>query len=365
MDADGSHDPKYLPQMLALAEDGADVVVGSRYVPGGGTENWGVGRKLISRGGSLYARTILGIDVRDVTAGFICWRRARARGDRPATITLERLQLPDRDEVPRAPARHAARRDADHVRRSPCRPVEDVARDLRRGARSRCGRCGSVTAMNCVPSSVPLTSGTVDRRRWSILKLRIKTADEWRELAPSESRRRADLRADDGRARVGPAGDRRGRVAAAAEQGADPRHRADLAPGAAAHARARRRDRRARQRRADQADVPARRAVRQADRRAAPPPPPPAGVSSRALPAREQPDASSSRAISEIGVGGALLTTRDAAADRHRADARGHAAGRRRADRDRGPRLVSRAVGRLRACASSAATATAIAGCAS
>ena len=64
-----------LPQMLALAEDHADVVVGSRNVPGGGTRNWGIGRKLISRGGSFYARTILGIDVRDVTAGFICWRR--------------------------------------------------------------------------------------------------------------------------------------------------------------------------------------------------------------------------------------------------------------------------------------------------
>jgi dolichol-phosphate mannosyltransferase len=75
MDADGSHDPKYLPQMFALAEDGADAVVGSRNVPGGGTVNWGYGRKLLSRGGSFYARTILGIDVRDVTAGFVCWRR--------------------------------------------------------------------------------------------------------------------------------------------------------------------------------------------------------------------------------------------------------------------------------------------------
>ena len=75
MDADGSHDPKYLPQMLALAEDGADAAIGSRYVPGGGTENWGIGRQMISRGGGLYARTVLGIDVRDVTAGFICWRR--------------------------------------------------------------------------------------------------------------------------------------------------------------------------------------------------------------------------------------------------------------------------------------------------
>ncbi|HET7503570.1 MAG TPA: polyprenol monophosphomannose synthase [Kofleriaceae bacterium] len=87
MDADGSHDPKYLPQMLALAEDGADVVVGSRYIPGGRTENWGAGRKLISRGGSFYARTILGVDVRDITAGFVCWRRAALEAINLSTIT--------------------------------------------------------------------------------------------------------------------------------------------------------------------------------------------------------------------------------------------------------------------------------------
>jgi dolichol-phosphate mannosyltransferase len=87
MDADGSHDPKYLPQMLALAKDGADLVVGSRYVPGGGTENWGLGRKIISRGGSLYARTILGVEIRDLTAGFTCWRRAALEAIELATIT--------------------------------------------------------------------------------------------------------------------------------------------------------------------------------------------------------------------------------------------------------------------------------------
>lgn len=87
MDADGSHDPKYLPQMLALAEDGADAVIGSRYVPGGGTENWGVGRQILSRGGGLYARTILGVDVRDVTAGFICWRRRALEAIDLPTIT--------------------------------------------------------------------------------------------------------------------------------------------------------------------------------------------------------------------------------------------------------------------------------------
>ncbi|MFN0250273.1 MAG: polyprenol monophosphomannose synthase [Kofleriaceae bacterium] len=87
MDADGSHDPKYLPQMLALALDGADLVVGSRNVPGGGVEGWGIGRTIISKGGSLYARTILGIDVRDVTAGFVCWRRAALEAIELSTIT--------------------------------------------------------------------------------------------------------------------------------------------------------------------------------------------------------------------------------------------------------------------------------------
>lgn len=87
MDADGSHDPQYLPQMLGLAEDGADVVVGSRYVPGGGTQNWSLGRRLLSRGGSLYARTVLGIDLRDVTAGFICWRNTALQAIDLSSIT--------------------------------------------------------------------------------------------------------------------------------------------------------------------------------------------------------------------------------------------------------------------------------------
>ena len=75
MDADFSHDPSYLPQMLEAAKERADLVIGSRRVPGGGTENWGLGRRLISSGGSLYARTILGIGVRDLTSGFKCFRR--------------------------------------------------------------------------------------------------------------------------------------------------------------------------------------------------------------------------------------------------------------------------------------------------
>jgi dolichol-phosphate mannosyltransferase len=74
MDADFSHDPKYLPEFLAAVET-HDLVLGSRYVAGGGVKNWGLIRKFISRGGSLYARTILGLPLRDLTGGFKCFRR--------------------------------------------------------------------------------------------------------------------------------------------------------------------------------------------------------------------------------------------------------------------------------------------------
>ncbi len=75
MDCDFSHDPKYLPLFFQQVEGGADVVVGSRYVPGGGTVNWGLARRAISRGGSLYARAVLGVRLSDLTGGFNCWRR--------------------------------------------------------------------------------------------------------------------------------------------------------------------------------------------------------------------------------------------------------------------------------------------------
>jgi dolichol-phosphate mannosyltransferase len=83
MDADFSHDPRYLPQLLAAA-DHADLVLGSRYVPGGGVRDWGLLRRLISRGGGWYARVILGVEVRDLTGGFKCIRRA----------VLEAIDLP-------------------------------------------------------------------------------------------------------------------------------------------------------------------------------------------------------------------------------------------------------------------------------
>jgi dolichol-phosphate mannosyltransferase len=76
MDCDFSHDPDDVPRLIAVVADGADLALGSRYVPGGGVRNWGLLRRLISAGGSSYARIILGVKVRDLTGGFKCYRRA-------------------------------------------------------------------------------------------------------------------------------------------------------------------------------------------------------------------------------------------------------------------------------------------------
>ncbi|MGK2933405.1 MAG: polyprenol monophosphomannose synthase [Solirubrobacterales bacterium] len=74
MDADFSHDPDYLPRLIAASGE-ADLVIGSRYVPGGGITEWGAVRRLLSRGGSLYSRTILQTDIKDMTGGFKCFHR--------------------------------------------------------------------------------------------------------------------------------------------------------------------------------------------------------------------------------------------------------------------------------------------------
>src|SRR6266852_3073926 len=74
MDADFSHDPKYLPDFLKAIED-ADLVIGSRYIPGGATPNWSLLRRFISGCGNIYARLLLGLPVHDCTAGFRCYRR--------------------------------------------------------------------------------------------------------------------------------------------------------------------------------------------------------------------------------------------------------------------------------------------------
>ena len=83
MDADFSHDPAHLEALIGAAEE-ADLVLGSRYVPGGAVRNWGLVRRLISRGGGIYARLILGVEVQDLTGGFKCIRRS----------VLEAIDLP-------------------------------------------------------------------------------------------------------------------------------------------------------------------------------------------------------------------------------------------------------------------------------
>jgi dolichol-phosphate mannosyltransferase len=84
MDADLSHDPRYLPEMIGALSRDADIVIGSRNIPGGGVEGWGLGRHVMSKGGSLYSRAILGLGVRDLTSGYKGFRRA----------ALEAIDLP-------------------------------------------------------------------------------------------------------------------------------------------------------------------------------------------------------------------------------------------------------------------------------
>ena len=80
VDCDFSHDPVDVPRLIAACADGADLALGSRWVEGGGTVNWGLGRRIVSRGGSLYARVVLGVRIRDLTGGFKCFRREVLEG---------------------------------------------------------------------------------------------------------------------------------------------------------------------------------------------------------------------------------------------------------------------------------------------
>jgi dolichol-phosphate mannosyltransferase len=87
MDCDFSHDPADVPRLIAAAENGADVVIGSRYVKGGQVGSWGLIRRLISRGGSIYTALFLRLGVKDPTAGFKCFRRVVLESIDPETIT--------------------------------------------------------------------------------------------------------------------------------------------------------------------------------------------------------------------------------------------------------------------------------------
>ena len=119
IDCDFSHDPSDVPRLLEAVRD-ADLVLGSRYVPGGGVENWGVVRRAISAGGSLYARVLLGVGIRDLTGGFKCFRRA----------VLEALPLDDvraRGYAFQIELTYRALRRGFRVREIPIRFTERVA----------------------------------------------------------------------------------------------------------------------------------------------------------------------------------------------------------------------------------------------
>ncbi|MFM7871950.1 MAG: polyprenol monophosphomannose synthase, partial [Actinomycetota bacterium] len=89
MDSDFSHDPAVVPQLVAAIRGGADAVIGSRYVVGGGTVDWPVHRRLLSRLGNLYTGAILGVGVRDCTSGFRAYRAQALRSIRPETTSAD------------------------------------------------------------------------------------------------------------------------------------------------------------------------------------------------------------------------------------------------------------------------------------
>src|SRR3954467_14546472 len=140
MDSDFSHDPHDIPRLVHEARHGADLVLGSRYIHGGGVENWGLGRRAISRGGCLYAQMILRVPVRDLTGGFKCFNRRVLE-----SIGIEQMhadgygvpiELPYRALqarfLPRAQGRFSRARGADRLPRAAGRSVEDERPDRRR-----------------------------------------------------------------------------------------------------------------------------------------------------------------------------------------------------------------------------------------
>ena len=163
MDSDFSHDPAYLPRLLEAAER-ADLVIGSRYVAGGGVSDWGPVRRVISRGGSAYSRLVLGVDVHDLTGGFKCFRREVLEAIDLDSIEVARLRLPGRDDLPGDPARLQRGRGADRLPRPPGRRVEDGRLDRRRGdLRLPRLRFGSHTSSPSAARRADVEEARVDR----------------------------------------------------------------------------------------------------------------------------------------------------------------------------------------------------------
>ncbi len=115
IDADLSHDPAILPTMLDLTRRGIDVVIGSRYVPGGSVVGWPRRRTWLSRWGNRYAAIALGLAINDATAGYRVYRTETLRRNRPWSDPGRRVRLPDRDDLPCHRCRLQHRRGAGHV----------------------------------------------------------------------------------------------------------------------------------------------------------------------------------------------------------------------------------------------------------
>ena len=128
MDADFSHDPAVLPELLGAVESGADVAIGSRYVPGGNVPNWTWFRRGLSRYGNEFARWALHLAVRDADLGLPCLHRRDHGGHRHRRDDRQRLPVPDRDRVPVDGGGRAHGRTPDLLRRPQVRDVEDGGR---------------------------------------------------------------------------------------------------------------------------------------------------------------------------------------------------------------------------------------------
>ena len=128
MDADLSHDPAALPSLLAALDDGAEAVIGSRYVPGGSVPHWPWHRRALSKWGNRYACFVLGMTVHDATAGFRAYRVDALQAIDVFSHPRPGLRVPDRDGLPDLPLRAAAGRGADHLHRPRAGRLEDVAR---------------------------------------------------------------------------------------------------------------------------------------------------------------------------------------------------------------------------------------------
>ena len=172
MDADFSHDPADLPRLLAAAREGADLALGSRYVPGGGIENWSGSRRLISRAGCLYARAVLGVGVRDLTGGFKCFRASALEAIDYRSVRS--LGYAFQVELTYRALRRGLRgaRGADRVPRAPRGRVEDDRPD-RAGGRAvdptaawrSCSRPHRPINLQVKPEEMALVRGIADTKQ--------------------------------------------------------------------------------------------------------------------------------------------------------------------------------------------------------